>query len=182
VATTRMQQRRGTAEQWTIIDPVLAEGELGFESDTSQFKIGDGVNNWSNLTYFVNEDNISENLDDYVPITLLGQPDGVATLDENGVVPSSQLDIDFSSYYTATDVDDRIGDVTVDGTEGNTIADRIATAVSDGLATQDELSKLQDVVIASPQNGDALLYDGTDWKNQQLSVDPNPQIFMLMGS
>jgi len=138
VATTRMQQRRGTAEQWTIIDPVLAEGELGFESDTSQFKIGDGVNNWSNLTYFVNEDNISENLDDYVPITLLGQPDGVATLDENGVVPSSQLDID--------------------------------------------LDELQDVVITSPQNGDALLYDGTEWKNQQLSVDPNPQIFMLMGS
>ena len=38
----RMQQRRGTAEQWDLANPVLAAGEIGFETDTSQFKIGDG--------------------------------------------------------------------------------------------------------------------------------------------
>jgi len=48
---TRMQQRRGTASQWTIADPVLAAGEIGVESDTAKFKIGDGVNAWSNLDY-----------------------------------------------------------------------------------------------------------------------------------
>ena len=41
---TRMQQRRGTAQQWTDADPILAAGEIGFETDTNQFKIGDGVN------------------------------------------------------------------------------------------------------------------------------------------
>jgi hypothetical protein len=53
---TRMQQRRGTAAQWTSTNagagPVLNAGEIGWESDTNRFKIGDGVNNWSNLDYF----------------------------------------------------------------------------------------------------------------------------------
>jgi hypothetical protein len=53
---TRMQQRRGTASQWTSTNagagPVLNAGEIGWESDTNKFKIGDGVNNWSNLDYF----------------------------------------------------------------------------------------------------------------------------------
>jgi hypothetical protein len=86
-----MQQRRGTAEQWTTADPVLAPGEIGFETDTGQFKVGDGVNIWSELSYFVNENNIDATLEDYVPLSLLGMEDGVATLDETGNVPESQL-------------------------------------------------------------------------------------------
>ncbi len=50
---TRMQQRRGTAAQWTSADPILAAGEIGFESDTIKFKIGNGVDHWSDLNYFV---------------------------------------------------------------------------------------------------------------------------------
>jgi hypothetical protein len=53
---TRMQQRRGTASQWVSSNagagPILNAGEIGWESDTNKFKIGDGVNNWSNLDYF----------------------------------------------------------------------------------------------------------------------------------
>jgi hypothetical protein len=53
---TRMQQRRGTAAQWISTNagagPVLNAGEIGWESDTNKFKIGDGVNNWSSLDYF----------------------------------------------------------------------------------------------------------------------------------
>jgi len=40
---TRMQQRRGTAAQWTSADPILNAAEIGYESDTNKFKIGDGV-------------------------------------------------------------------------------------------------------------------------------------------
>ena len=53
---TRMQQRRGTAAQWISTNsgagPVLNAGEIGWESDTNKFKIGDGVNNWTSLDYF----------------------------------------------------------------------------------------------------------------------------------
>jgi hypothetical protein len=51
---TRMQQRRGTAAQWTAANPVLAAGEIGFETDTNKFKMGNGSSAWSALTYFAN--------------------------------------------------------------------------------------------------------------------------------
>ena len=88
---TRMQQRRGTATQWTSADPILAAGEIGFETDTNQFKIGDGVNNWSDLSYFKNLEDLGGSLDDYVPVTTKGQVNGVAELDSTGNVPLSQL-------------------------------------------------------------------------------------------
>jgi hypothetical protein len=53
---TRMQQRRGTASQWTSANPVLNAGEIGWESDTNKFKIGDGTNHWASLDYFADID------------------------------------------------------------------------------------------------------------------------------
>jgi hypothetical protein len=46
-----MQQRRDTAANWTSNNPTLAAGEIGFESDTNQFKIGDGSTAWTGLSY-----------------------------------------------------------------------------------------------------------------------------------
>jgi len=40
-----------TAAFFTATDPVLQLGELGTETDTGQFKIGDGVSAWSTLAY-----------------------------------------------------------------------------------------------------------------------------------
>lgn len=71
---TRMQQRRGTAAQWTGANPILAAGEIGFESDTSKFKIGDGVNHWADLIYYASAEELSSLLD--------GAPDLLNTLNE----------------------------------------------------------------------------------------------------
>ena len=53
---TRMQQRRGTAAQWISTNsgngPILNAGEIGYETDTNKFKIGDGTNHWVDLVYF----------------------------------------------------------------------------------------------------------------------------------
>ena len=38
-----MKMRRDTNANWTAANPVLAEGELGFETDTKRFKLGDGT-------------------------------------------------------------------------------------------------------------------------------------------
>lgn len=46
--------RRGTLEEWTNENPILIDGELGFETDTRALKIGDGVTPWSDLTYLMN--------------------------------------------------------------------------------------------------------------------------------
>jgi len=88
---TRMQQRRGTAAQWTSANPVLAAGEIGFETDTSQFKIGDGTNTWSSLSYFKNLEDLGGTLDDYIPLTQRAANNGVATLDGTANVPLNQL-------------------------------------------------------------------------------------------
>lgn len=50
---TRMQQRRGTAAQWTAANPVLGAGEIGFETDTNKFKVGNGSTAYTSLQYFV---------------------------------------------------------------------------------------------------------------------------------
>lgn len=51
VVFDRMQQRRGTAAQWTSVNPVLASGELGFETDTGKVKVGNGTTAWTSLGY-----------------------------------------------------------------------------------------------------------------------------------
>ncbi len=48
----KIQMRRDKARNWTDNDPILADGEPGYEKDTGRFKIGDGVAPWSRLPYF----------------------------------------------------------------------------------------------------------------------------------
>lgn len=86
-----MQQRRGTEAQWTSANPVLAAGEIGFEIDTNKFKVGDGINQWADLSYFLDQEALGGSFDDYIPLTEKGVAEGVATLDANGNVPVSQL-------------------------------------------------------------------------------------------
>jgi hypothetical protein len=49
--STTLQFRRDTASNWTTNNPVLAQGELGLETDTHAYKIGDGATSWANLSY-----------------------------------------------------------------------------------------------------------------------------------
>jgi hypothetical protein len=46
-----IQHRRDSAAQWVSVNPVLAAGELGVETDTLNFKIGDGTTAWNSLAY-----------------------------------------------------------------------------------------------------------------------------------
>ena len=71
---TRMQQRRGTAAQWTAANPILAAGEIGFETDTNKFKMGNGSSAWSALQYFANAAELAAIID--------GAPDLLNTLNE----------------------------------------------------------------------------------------------------
>ena len=98
MSTVRIQVRRGTASQWSSINPILAAGEMGLESDTNFIKFGDGTHAWSDLSY-ANEPltNIQNALADYVPVADMGVANGVATLNSSGKIPSDQLD---SSAFT----------------------------------------------------------------------------------
>jgi hypothetical protein len=48
----RFQVRRDLSTAWTAADPVLADGEIGYEKDTKKMKLGDGVTRWNLLPYF----------------------------------------------------------------------------------------------------------------------------------
>lgn len=70
MALYRMQQRRGTAAEWTSANPILASGEFGFETDTGKFKIGNGSSNWAALAYFANATVIKNEIIDNAPAAL----------------------------------------------------------------------------------------------------------------
>lgn len=46
-----IQHRRDSSAQWTSTNPTLAAGEFGVETDTLNFKIGDGSTAWNSLDY-----------------------------------------------------------------------------------------------------------------------------------
>jgi hyaluronoglucosaminidase len=43
--------KRGTAERWKEVNPILQAGEPGFEIDSHKLKIGDGITPWKDLPY-----------------------------------------------------------------------------------------------------------------------------------
>lgn len=49
VVYAKVQVRRDTAANWAASNPVLAEGESGFTTDTLVEKIGDGARAWNDL-------------------------------------------------------------------------------------------------------------------------------------
>lgn len=55
-----IQPRRGTSDQWISANPVLAVGEMGYETDSRKFKYGDGLSNWLDLPYGIGIGNLSD--------------------------------------------------------------------------------------------------------------------------
>lgn len=49
--TTIIKLKRGLAADWAAFNPVLAPGEAGFEIDTHQVKVGDGITPYNGLSY-----------------------------------------------------------------------------------------------------------------------------------
>ena len=46
-----IQFRRDTSANWASTNPILAQGEIGLNLTTSQYKIGDGTTAWNSLAY-----------------------------------------------------------------------------------------------------------------------------------
>jgi hypothetical protein len=72
----KIQLRRDIAANWTANNPLLLNGEVGIETDTLKFKVGNGTQRWNALSSYALKP---------------GEPNGVASLDAFGKVPLSQL-------------------------------------------------------------------------------------------
>ena len=89
--TTRIKLRRDIAANWTEVNPILAAGEPGLETDTSRVKYGDGTTAWSSLDYSDGGDSLTA--DKAVTVTV-GNTDYFAIVnrannDDDGVESSA---------------------------------------------------------------------------------------------
>jgi hypothetical protein len=62
----RIKLRRDLASRWSSLNPILLQGEPGFERDTGLFKIGNGLLHWNDLPYFVPETEDNSTLSEHV--------------------------------------------------------------------------------------------------------------------
>lgn len=84
---TRIQIRRDTLANWNLFNPILANGEISYVTDTAFIKVGDGSTHWTSLPYATMTGNVSAgtvNATINVISPLFTYPNGVNILDSVG--------------------------------------------------------------------------------------------------
>ena len=87
-----------TSTEWETENPILLKGEMGYDSTSKRYKIGDGVNNWKNLEYTTI--NGKSKLTLFKSSTKTNQYDGTADLT---IVPSDVVGAMEDGTYDVTD-------------------------------------------------------------------------------
>ncbi len=155
----QMQQRSDTAANWTAAGPTLLAGEIGYETDTGKFKIGDGTTAWGSLAYLPIPDG-SGNL------TIAGNLEigSTGTLTFEGSTAN-----DFETTLAVTDptadrtitLPDVSGTVVTTGDTGSVTS----TMIADGTIVDADVSPTAEIAVSKLANGTAnqvLVTDGTD--------------------
>ena len=177
---TRMQQRRGTAAQWTGANPILAAGEIGFESDTNQFKIGDGIDHWDDLSYFKNLEDLGGSLDDFIPLTQKSAASGVAALDASlNILAPAKIVFEGATdntYETTVEVADPTADQTItfpNATGIVVLSDSSGNVTIPGNFTVSGTTTTVDSTVINIQN--EIKFEGTtgnDFETSLIAEDP----------
>ena len=152
-----MQQRRDTAANWTSNNPTLAAGEIGFETDTKKLKIGDGTTAWTSLAYAIGSVSLTSGVTGTLPIANGGT--NLTTYTTGDVV-----------YASATNTLSKLGI----GSTGQILT------VSGGIPSW--AAAPITLPTQTGNSGKYLTTDGTNASWATITTDPNPSIFMLMGS
>lgn len=102
---TKIQLRRDTASNFTSKNPILAEGEAGFEIDTNKLKVGNGTSPWNELDYLAGEGGGSS-IDAYTKAEVEKLLDGKANKfkPQLPLALSEETDIIVDAEITDTDV------------------------------------------------------------------------------
>lgn len=151
---TRIQLRRAAAASWTSVNPVLALGEVGLETDTYKLKVGDGTSLWNNLPYFVHSWDDLLNRPSHLAAGG-GQANGFATLDSNAKVPANQLPnsiMEYQGTWNATTNTPTLADGDGSAYTGNVY--RVSTGGTRNLGSGS----------ISFNVGDYVIYNGSAWE------------------
>ena len=157
----RIQLRRDTAANWVSTNPVLRDGEIGIETDTLQFKIGNG-SAWNSISNYANvvPSDLNTTLGDYVLVEDIGAQGGVVGLNNsyNAIIPGSSIILEgptADSYETTLTVTDPTADRTI------TLPDADGT-----LATQTYVdNSISNFEVLPSQTGNTGKYLTTDGSN-----------------
>ncbi len=155
----QMAQRKDTAANWTAANPILLSGEIGYETDTKKFKIGDGTTNWNSLAY--------------LPI-----PDGSGNLTITGnleIGTTGSLTFEGSTangFETTLAVTDPTADrtITLPNVSGTIITTGdtgsvTSTMLADGTIVNADISGSAEIAVSKLANGTAnqvIVTDGTN--------------------
>jgi hypothetical protein len=161
----QIQIRRGTAANWTSANPTLAEGELGYETDTGKLKAGDGSTAWTGLDYVSGTGSISDVVSDTTP-----QLGGDLDVNGNAIVSASNGDIEITPNGTGSII---LGGLTWPSADGT--ANQVLKTAGDGTLSFGDassvaaLNDLTDVSVGSEAPSDVLVYrSGSGWINDPL--------------
>jgi len=180
----QIQYRRGEAAVWTAINPTLALGEPGFETDTGKIKVGTGADAWNDLVYtaansFLNEEgapdaSLGKVGDLYLDTTTyrLYGPKTATVGDEWGtdvyltgntvrtgvIAPDASIGRD-GDFYIDTAANQIYGPKTA------TVGDEWGSPTNLQVVNIDDLNDV-DTSTAAPQAGEALVWDDLSsvWK------------------
>jgi hypothetical protein len=124
-----IQIRRDTAANWTSANTVLAQGELGAETDTSKIKIGNGSTAWNSLSYLINTNGYAVYTDTTANFT--------GTLQEGGsnVVTASDLGTNVATFLATPSSANLAGAVTNETGSGALVFATSPTLVTPVLGT-----------------------------------------------
>ena len=143
--------RNDTKTNWENENPVLLKGEIGVESDSTKFKIGDGSTAWNELDYFMGD--IAEVLAGYLDkTTYAGTKAGYVAKAETAdklTTPVTINGVSFDGSQNITVADDTKIPLTQKGA-----ANGVATLDGSGLVPASQLpSYVDDVVEGYFYNG-----------------------------
>ena len=168
MSTVRIQNRRGLAADWASVNPILAGGEPGLETDTNKFKFGNGIDHWNDLPYAnITPADFSVDLADF----------GVSSFNtRHGAVTLTDTDVNTALGYTAADAAD------VSGLSSQTATD-ITDAITTAETYTDNTVQYATNHLTESQITSALGYDPADVVNlNNLTSDTSTNISIALSS
>ena len=146
MSTVRIQVRRGTAADWNSIDPKLAAGELGFETDTLKIKIGDGDTVWTLLDYISSDAPAIDELAQDAIAQALTMGSGISkTYNDllNTITLANTGVLSFNTRTGAvtlsdTDIIDALGYTPADAADVSTLISNTPSDIADAITTAEQ--------------------------------------------